>query len=57
MKFSLSGNLRIGSRTEKFTKIVEAEDEAKAREKTLALFGSEHGTKRRFIKIEKVEKE
>jgi len=56
MKFVLTGNLRIGGKTEKFTKTTEAKDEAEAREKTLSLFGSEHGTKRRFIAIDKVEK-
>lgn len=56
MKFVLSGNLRIGKRQEKFKKTVEAKDEAEAKEKTYALFGSEHGTKRRWIKIENVEK-
>jgi len=56
MKFVLSGNIRIGQRTEKFTKTVEAKDEAEAKERTFALFGSEHGTKRRWINIEKVAK-
>jgi ribosomal protein L20A (L18A) len=56
MKYTLTGELKIGSKMKQFTKHVEAKDEAEATERTLALFGSEHGTKRRFIKIEKIEK-
>jgi large subunit ribosomal protein LX len=56
MKFVVSGNLRIGKKIEKFTKKVEAKDEADARELTYSLFGSEHGTKRRWINIDKIEK-
>ena len=57
MKFVLKGHMRVGERDKVFTKHVEAKDEAEAREKTLALFGSEHGTKRRWINIESVEKD
>lgn len=56
MKFVLSGNLRIGARKMPFTKEVDAKDEKAARELAYSLFGSEHGTKRRWIDIEKVEK-
>ena len=56
MEFVLSGNLKLGEKFKKFAKTVEAKNEAEAREKTLSLFGSEHGTKRRWITIEKVEK-
>jgi len=56
MKFVLSGNIRIGGKISNFTKEVEAKDEKEARELTYSLFGSEHGTKRRWINIEKVEK-
>ncbi len=55
MKYVLKGTLRIGGKTEKFTKEAEAGGEAEARELTFSLFGSEHGTKRRHIKIESVE--
>ncbi len=55
MKYVLKGRLKIGEKFVKFTKTVEAKDEAEARERTLSLFGSEHGTKRRHIKIESVE--
>ncbi len=56
MKYVLKGKLRIGSKIEKFKKGVEAKDEGEARELTLSLFGSEHGTKRRHITIDSVEK-
>jgi large subunit ribosomal protein LX len=55
-KFVISGKIKIGKRNEKFTKTLESKDEASAKELTYTLFGSEHGTKRRFIEIEKVEK-
>ena len=56
MKFVLSGDLKIGARKMPFKKEVEAKDEKEAKELTYSLFGSEHGTKRRHINIEKVEK-
>jgi large subunit ribosomal protein LX len=56
MNYTLSGNVRIGQRTEKFTKTVEAKDEPSAKELVYTLFGSEHGVKRRWVNIEKVEK-
>lgn len=56
MKYVLTGNMRIGQRNMPFTKEVEAKDENEAKELTYSLFGSEHGTKRRWINIEKVEK-
>jgi len=56
MKFAVSGTMRIGARNEKFVKTLAVKDEAEAKERTLSLFGSEHGTKRRFITIDKVEK-
>ena len=55
-KYAVKGNLRIGAHIKKFTKNVDAKDEAEAKELTYSLFGSEHGTKRRFIKIDTVEK-
>lgn len=56
MKFVLSGKARIGKKEQKFAKTVEAKDEKDAREQTYSLFGSEHGTKRRWLTIDKVEK-
>jgi large subunit ribosomal protein LX len=56
MKFTATGNFRIGERKEKFTKDVEAKDGEEAKERIYTIFGSEHGTKRRFIQIDKVDK-
>ena len=56
MKFTLSGKARIGKKEQKFAKTVEAKDEKGAKEQTYSLFGSEHGTKRRWLSIDKVEK-
>lgn len=56
MKFTVSGSLRIGKKNEIFKKQIEAKDETCARELVYSLFGSEHGTKRRWISIEKIEK-
>lgn len=56
MKFILYGDLRIGDKRQHFKKEVDAENEDAARERTYSLFGSEHGTKRRWINIEKIEK-
>ncbi len=56
MKFVVSGNARIGGGIQGFAKSIEAKDEADAKEQTYSLFGSEHGTKRRWLTIDKVEK-
>jgi large subunit ribosomal protein LX len=56
MEFVLSGSFRIGEKNQKFSKTVEAGDEEGAKEKVYSLFGSEHGTKRRWIKIDSVKK-
>jgi len=56
MNYVLSGNLKIGNKKQNFTKTVEAKDEAEAKELIYTLFGSAHGTKRRYINIDKVEK-
>jgi len=55
-KFVVSGKAKIGDRNHAFNKVVDAKDEADAKEQTYCLFGSEHGVKRRWIQIEKVEK-
>jgi len=57
MKFVVKGEARIGGVMKVFERAVEAENEAAAKEKTYALFGSEHGTKRAWINIESVAKE
>ncbi len=56
MNYVLSGSLKIGSKMQNFTKTVDAKDEEGAKELLYTLFGSAHGTKRRQIKIAKVEK-
>jgi len=56
MKYVLKGKVKIGEKFEKFTKAVDTRDEPGARELTLSLFGSEHGTKRRHIQIDSIEK-
>ena len=55
-KFIVSGNARLGERSHAFNKAVDAADESGAKEQTYSLFGSEHGVKRRWIEISKVEK-
>jgi len=56
MKFEISGTFRVGGKNQKFTREVPAKDEAEARERIYALFGSEHGCKRRWIEIAEVKK-
>ena len=56
MKFTVSGEITLGKETRKFSKEVEAPSENAAKEKALCLFGSNNGTKRNRIKIEKIEK-
>jgi len=55
MKYSVSGNMRLGSEKRKFTKTVEAKSENDAKEKVFSLIGSVNGVQRSMIKIEKVE--
>ncbi len=56
MNYVVIGNVRIGAKTEKFERPIQAKDEAAAKELAYSKFGSEHGTKRRWVSIEKVEK-
>lgn len=56
MKWSVYGNIVLGKAERKFVKNVEAATENAAREKTYALFGSQNGTKRSKVRIERVEK-
>ena len=57
MKFSVSGNIKLGPEKRSFTKKVEAKSENDAREKIFSLFGSLNGVPRSMIKIEKLEAE
>ncbi len=52
--FEIAGTFREKNREKKFTRAVSAVNEGFAREKLMCLFGSEHKTKRRHIKIESV---
>jgi len=56
MKFVVKGAVPIGGVKKGFEREVEADNEEAARDKVLALFGSEHGAKRRQIDIESVSK-
>jgi ribosomal protein L20A (L18A) len=56
MEFIISGSLRMGTGNRTFTKQINAESELAAKEKVLALFGSQNGLKRSMIRIDKIEK-
>ena len=55
MKYSVSGNIKMGSEKRSFTKTVEAKSENDAKEKVFSLFGSMNGLQRSMVNIEKVE--
>jgi large subunit ribosomal protein LX len=52
--FEVKGTFKIGDDWKPYTKVIEAPNEAQAREHTLAVFGSKHRLKRRDITIESV---
>ncbi len=54
MKFEVRGEFRNGMIWTRFRKVVEAENERLAIEKTYSLLGSNHKVKRNLIKIESV---
>ncbi len=56
MRFEVSGKFRNGLIWTKFRKIIDAENERLAIEKTYSLLGSNHKVKRNLIKIESVRK-
>ncbi|MEM0360395.1 MAG: 50S ribosomal protein L18Ae [Candidatus Diapherotrites archaeon] len=56
MKFELKGFFCKEKQKRPFCKKVEAPSEARAKEKLYSLFGSEHGIKRRSIKITEINK-
>lgn len=56
MKFQIEGKIRLGKDSRKFTKTIDAPSEGAAKEKVMALFGSQNRAKRNAIQIEKVEK-
>jgi large subunit ribosomal protein LX len=53
--FIIKGSFKAGSNWEKFTKTVTSNNEKNAIEKTYSIIGSQHGLKRRTIKIDSVE--
>jgi large subunit ribosomal protein LX len=55
--FQIIGSFRAGRSWERFTKKVSSNNEKNAAEKLYSLIGSEHGLKRRMIRIESVEAE
>jgi large subunit ribosomal protein LX len=52
--FEIKGKMKLGFFWEKFTKIIESENEKNALEKAYSTIGSQHGLKRRSILIESV---
>ena len=56
MKFEISGEFKTLAGWQKFRKIVEAETEKFALEKTYSLIGSNHKIKRHLIKIKQIKK-
>ncbi len=55
MKYSVSGDMKLGSERRKFLKTVDAKSENDARNKVYALFGSLNGLQRSMINIVKIE--
>jgi large subunit ribosomal protein LX len=53
--FQIIGSFKAGRSWERFTKKVSSNNEKNAAEKLYSLIGSEHGLKRRMIRIESVE--
>ncbi|MCQ6963379.1 MAG: large subunit ribosomal protein [Methanolobus sp.] len=52
--FQVKGTFKAGVEWEKFTKKVESQNEKNALDKVYSLFGSKHGIKRNFVKIESI---
>jgi large subunit ribosomal protein LX len=53
--YRISGIFRMGSKKQPFTKELLAANNDDARERISCILGSKHRTKRRFIKIDKIE--
>ncbi|MHC1594118.1 MAG: 50S ribosomal protein L18Ae [Methanotrichaceae archaeon] len=53
-KFEIQGKFKIGNVWQKFSKVLESQNEKNAVEKVLSLLGSEQGVKRNLIKIDEV---
>jgi ribosomal protein L20A (L18A) len=54
-KFEVKGTYKQQNEEKKFTKIVNSEDNEKAKEKTLSLIGGKQKIPRRNIKIETID--
>lgn len=52
--FVVKGKFKAGCEWEKFTKQVVSQNEKNAEDKVYSLFGSKHGIKRMFVKIESI---
>ncbi|WP_342305262.1 50S ribosomal protein L18Ae [Methanolobus sp. ZRKC5] len=52
--FQVKGTFKAGVAWEKFTKVIESQNEKNALDKVYSLFGSKHGLKRNLIKIESI---
>lgn len=55
MNFTVKGTFKAGQKWERFTKDITSPNKNNATEKTYSLIGSEHGLRRRLVKIESVE--
>ena len=53
-KFEVKGTFRSGREWHAYTKVIAAPNEAQARERTYAVFGSKHRLERRYITINAV---
>jgi large subunit ribosomal protein LX len=55
--FQITGYFKAGRSWERFTKKISSNNEKNAAEKLYSLIGSEHGLKRKMIRIESIEAE
>jgi large subunit ribosomal protein LX len=54
MKFEVKGSFKIGEEWKPYTKVIDAPNEAQAKERIFAVIGSKHRLKRRDITIQSV---
>jgi large subunit ribosomal protein LX len=54
MKFEVKGSFMIGEEWKPYTKVIDAPNEAQAKERIFAVIGSKHRLKRRYINIQSV---
>jgi large subunit ribosomal protein LX len=53
-KFEVKGTFLMGEDWMPYTKVITAPNENQARERTLAVIGSKHNLKRRYVKVDAV---